>query len=54
MLRYALRTKGRVQYVFGTKLQNALDNQNIFKLGDRVSVQRQPGRTLQFSVSAKF
>ena len=54
VLRYALRTKGRVQYVFGTKLQNALDNQNIFKLGDRVSVQRQPGRTLQFSVSAKF
>jgi outer membrane receptor protein involved in Fe transport len=54
VLRYALRTKGRVQYVFGAKLQNALDNQDIFKLGDTVSVQRQPGRTVQFSVSAKF
>lgn len=54
VLRYALRTTGRVQYVLGAKLQNALDNQDIFKLADTNSVQRQPGRTVQFSVSAKF
>jgi len=54
VVRYALRLPGRVNYVLGAKLQNALDNQDIFKLADTNSVQRQPGRTLQLSVSAKF
>jgi len=54
VLRYALPFKSRVHYVFGVKMQNALDNQDIFKLADTNSVQRQPGRTFQTSVTAKF
>jgi iron complex outermembrane recepter protein len=52
--RYALPFKGRARYVFGAKIQNVFDNQDIFKLADRVSVQRQPGRTFQASLTARF
>jgi hypothetical protein len=45
---------GRVQYVWGAKVQNVMDNQEIYKLADSNSVQRQPGRTFQASLSAKF
>ncbi len=54
VLRYALPVKGRVQYVFGAKVQNLTDNQEIYKLADSNSVQRQPGRTLQTSLTARF
>ena len=54
VLRYAVPRSGRVQYVFGAKVQNVLDNQEIYKLADSNSVQRQPGRTFQASLSAKF
>jgi outer membrane receptor protein involved in Fe transport len=54
VLRYTFRFKGPVRYDLGIKAQNILDNQDIFKLGDRVSVQRQPGRTLQASLTARF
>jgi outer membrane receptor protein involved in Fe transport len=54
VLRYALPFKGRVQYVFGAKVQNLTDNQEIYKLADSNSVQRQPGRTFQASLTAKL
>lgn len=54
VLRYAVPGSGRVRYVFGAKIQNVLDNQEIYKLADSNSVQRQPGRTFQASLSAKF
>lgn len=54
VIRYAVPRAGRVRYVLGAKVQNVLDNQEIYKLGDSNSVQRQPGRTFQASLSAKF
>lgn len=54
VVRYALPFKGRVQYVFGAKVQNLLDNQEIYKLADSNSVQRQPGRTIQTSLTVRF
>jgi iron complex outermembrane receptor protein len=54
VLRYALPFKGRVQYVFGAKVQNLLDNQEIYKLADSNSVQRQPGRNIQTSLTVRF
>ncbi len=54
VLRYAVPAKGRVAWVLGAKLQNAFDNQDIFKLADTNSVQRQPGRTIQTSITARF
>jgi hypothetical protein len=43
-----------VRYTFGAKVQNVMDNQEIYKLADSNSVQRQPGRTFQASLSARF
>jgi iron complex outermembrane recepter protein len=54
VVRYALPLKGRVKYVLGAKVQNVLDNQEIYKLADSNSVQRQPGRTIQTSLSVRF
>jgi outer membrane receptor protein involved in Fe transport len=54
VLRYALPFKGRVQYVFGAKVQNLMDNQEIYKLADSNSVQRQPGRNIQTSLTVRF
>jgi iron complex outermembrane recepter protein len=54
VVKYKLPTSGKVSYTFGLKVANLLDNPNIFKLADRVSYQRQPGRTYAFSLTAKF
>lgn len=54
VVRYAVPHGGRVKYVIGAKVQNILDNQEIYKLADSNSVQRQPGRTFQASLTAKF
>jgi outer membrane receptor protein involved in Fe transport len=54
VLRYAFPGGGPVRYTFGAKVQNVMDNQEIYKLADSNSVQRQPGRTLQASLSARF
>jgi iron complex outermembrane recepter protein len=52
--RYRLPLKGKVRYDIGAKIQNVLDNQEIYKLADAVSVQRQPGRTFQVNLTARF
>jgi len=54
VVRYAVPRSGRVRYVWGAKLQNVLDHQEIYKLADSNSVQRHPGRTFQASLTAKF
>ncbi len=54
VLRYALPGAGRIRYTFGAKVQNVMDNQEIYKLADSNSVQRHPGRTFQASLSARF
>lgn len=54
VLRYALPFKGRVQYIVGAKVQNFMDNQEIYKLADSNSVQRQPGRTVQTSLTVRL
>lgn len=54
VVRYAVPRSGRVRYVWGAKIQNVFDNQEIYKLADSNSVQRQPGRTFQASLTAKF
>lgn len=54
VLRYRLPSKGRIRWDIGGKIQNVFDNQEVYKLADAVSVQRQPGRTLQASVTARF
>lgn len=54
ILRYALPGKGRFKYVLGMKVQNLLDNQEIYKLADSNSVQRQPGRTIQTTLRIRF
>ena len=48
------RVKGVKGTAFGGKVQNVMDNQEIYKLADSNSVQRQPGRTFQASLSARF
>jgi iron complex outermembrane recepter protein len=52
--KYSFSMGSKVKYNVGLKVANLLDNQNIFKLADRVSYQRQPGRTYAFNVTAKF
>ncbi len=54
LMRYRLPFKGRGRYDIGVKFQNVFDNQEIFKLADASSVQRQPGRTIQASLTARF
>jgi outer membrane receptor protein involved in Fe transport len=54
VVKYKLPVGGKVNYTMGLKVANLLDNQNIFKLADRVSYQRQPGRTYTFNLTAKF
>jgi outer membrane receptor protein involved in Fe transport len=54
VVKYKLPTRGKISYTMGLKVANLLDNQNIFKLADRVSYQRQPGRTYAFNLTAKF
>lgn len=54
VMRYRLPFKGRVRYDLGGKVQNVLDNQDIFKLADSNSVQRQPGRTIQANLTVRF
>ncbi len=52
--RYRLPLKGKVQYDLGLKVQNIANNNQIYKLADTVSLQRQPGRTIQATLAAKF
>jgi len=54
ILRYRLRFKGKVRYDVSAKVANIFDNQDIFKLADRVSTQRQPGRTFTYNLTARF
>jgi len=44
----------KVRYEFRAKIQNLFDNQEIYKLADRVSTQRQPGCTFQFELRVRF
>ena len=54
VVKYKLPTNGKANYTLGLKVANLLDNHDIFKLGDRVSYQLQPGRTFSFNFNVKF
>lgn len=43
-----------VRWEFRAKIQNLFDNQEIYKLADRVSLQRQPGFTWQIEARLRF
>jgi iron complex outermembrane recepter protein len=52
--RYRMPFKGKVQYDLGLKVQNILDNNQIYKLADTVSLQRQPGRNFTLNRNVRF
>jgi iron complex outermembrane recepter protein len=55
MARYRWRQRGsESRYEVRAKIQNLFDNQDIVKRADRVSMQLQPGRTIQVDFRVRF